>query len=106
MKNLYVRNVKKGFATNSSSYHSTLLRYIEVPKNIWVQFKDDNHSEVVNTCHGGYTTGIILKDDEYSAWSSYNKMLWAANGEIIVEDLPPIEGVEWVRIKFETTEED
>ena len=25
MKNLYVRNIKKGFATNSSSYHSTLV---------------------------------------------------------------------------------
>lgn len=105
MKTLYLRNIKQGFATNSSSYHSTITRYIEIPKLIWVQFKEGITSENVDTNAGGYSSGISLRDDEDGNWKSYNEMEAVAEGGIEVRDMDSKNGEQWVRIIFDTYEE-
>lgn len=59
MKQLYLRNIKKGFATNSSSYHTTLVMTEE---------------EYVK-----WTTGEITVDDNYGDQITYDQ--WGEDGE-------------------------
>lgn len=106
MKKLYLRNIKKGFATNSSSYHSTITRYIDIPEKIWVEFKEQGENDkFIKTFNGGYISGIVLKDDEDDVWVSYDKMYAASDEGIQVEDKGLKDGVNWVRITFDTMEE-
>lgn len=105
MTKLFLRNVKKGFATNSSSYHSTILRYIDVPERIWLEFINSEDSNFVDTPNGGYMSGIALKDDEGDTWHSYKSMTYEASNDIKIEDLGMKDGENWVQIVFETVEE-
>lgn len=53
MFKLFLRNIKKGFATNSSSYHSTMI------------FTKDEHDKWLN--------GEISGDVPYSKFEGYNE---------------------------------
>ena len=72
----YVRNIKKGFATNSSSYHSTLIHYIDIPEEVWVEFQNDDYEVDENNESNGYirSGGIVLLDDEGYMWRSIGEL--------------------------------
>lgn len=97
---MFLRNIKKGYATNSSSYHSTIYRVIDVPKEIWIEFKEKG-GEFVDTGCGGYSTGIVLKDDEGTEWNNLEEIESYAEYTVAVDEYQ--HGLEtWVRIQFET----
>lgn len=93
----YLRNVKKGFATNSSSYHSTITGNITVPEEIWLDFKLGGVEE---THHGDgvVISGYRLKDDNGVNWNSYDEMSYHA---YIYESIIEKDGQRLVDISLE-----
>lgn len=99
IKQLFVRNVKKGFATNSSSYHSTITHYITLPKEVWVSFK--NNESVEDKSELGYITAYSLIDDEQYVWTSLKQL---DNFEYDVSDLK--EGMVQIAITVPDSDDD
>lgn len=100
IEKLFVRNVKKGFATNSSSYHSTITHYVTLPSEIWIGFKEG--CEIEDNSKEGYIQTYTLVDDEDYIWASFSQLEKfeydvhdLKDGKIQIAIKVPDEGDDW-----------
>lgn len=84
MFSLFVRNIKKGFATNSSSYHSTII------------FTEDEYEKWKN---GEKVENIEVTYDSMDNYEAYDYMHYS----IIAVQKREIDGVKIVAFTYEET---